>query len=56
MNGFLDLIEYKAKQIETEKLRAIGLRNMVESEKDIRKLKQNELNALIQEKKAELDR
>jgi hypothetical protein len=52
----LDLVNNKAQIIESEKLRAIGLRNQVETEKTMRTIKQKELQALIAEKQAELDR
>lgn len=52
----MDLVHGKAQTIESEKLRAIGLRNQVETEKALRSVKQKELQALIFEKQAELDR
>ena len=42
--------------IEAEKLKAIGLGNRVTSEAEVRKRKQLEVQGLIAEKKAELDR
>jgi intraflagellar transport protein 20 len=42
--------------IEAEKLKAIGLGNRVDSEREVRKRKQLELQAMINEKKAELER
>eukprot|EP01116_Phalansterium_solitarium_P017911 TRINITY_DN4553_c0_g1_i2.p1 TRINITY_DN4553_c0_g1~~TRINITY_DN4553_c0_g1_i2.p1 ORF type:complete len:129 (-),score=37.93 TRINITY_DN4553_c0_g1_i2:157-543(-) len=56
VNSFMEVVDSKGAVIEIEKLRAIGLRNQVESEADLRKRKQRELEALINEKKAELDR
>jgi intraflagellar transport protein 20 len=56
VNSVIEMVETKANIIEDEKMRAIGLRNMVESEKELRKRKQKELQALIQEKQAELER
>ena len=41
---------------EAEKLKAIGLGNRVDSEREVRKRKQLELQAMINEKKAELER
>ena len=49
-------MESKSKVIEAEKLRAIGLANRVDHEKEVRKRKQLELQAMINEKKAELER
>lgn len=51
-----DVMESKSKVIEAEKLRAIGLANRVDHEKEVRKRKQLELQAMINEKKAELER
>ena len=42
--------------IEAEKLKAIGLGNRIDSEQEVRKRKQVELQAMINEKKAELER
>ena len=53
---FITVMESKSKVIEAEKLKAIGLGNRVDSEKEVRKRKQLELQALINEKKAELER
>jgi intraflagellar transport protein 20 len=56
LNSFMKTVDIKAKEIEAEKLRAIGLRNKVLSEKDFRKRKQKEMQALVAEKQAELER
>ncbi|KAI8848373.1 intraflagellar transport protein 20 [Chytridium lagenaria] len=48
IQGFLDMLQEKGKQIEGEKLKAIGLRNTVESELQIQ--------MLINERQTELDR
>ena len=53
---FITVMEGKSKVIEAEKLRAIGLANRVDHEKEVRKRKQLELQAMINEKKAELER
>lgn len=45
-----------SKKIELQKLRAIGERNKVESEADNRKKKMLDLNNLLNERKAELER
>ena len=56
VGDFIDVMESKSKVIEAEKLRAIGLGNRVEHEKEVRKRKQLEVQAMINEKKAELER
>ncbi|KAI9011024.1 intraflagellar transport protein 20 [Gaertneriomyces semiglobifer] len=53
---FLQLMEEKAQQIEKEKLKAIGLRNKYDHEVENRKGKQLQLNSIINERQAELDR
>ena len=53
---FIAVMESKSKVIEAEKLKAIGLGNRVDSEREVRKRKQLELQAMINEKKAELER
>mmetsp|Transcript_18852 Transcript_18852/g.38339 ORF Transcript_18852/g.38339 Transcript_18852/m.38339 type:complete len:129 (+) Transcript_18852:289-675(+) len=47
--------KYAAK-IEVAKLKALGQRNRVESEKEVRKIKAAEIQSLINEKKATLER
>jgi len=54
--NIITLLETKAKLIEEEKLKAIGKRIQVERQAELRKRKQRELQALINEKQAELDR
>ena len=56
VQDFITVMESKSKVIESEKLKAIGLGNRVDSEREVRKRKQLELQALINEKKAELER
>ncbi|RKO85400.1 intraflagellar transport protein 20, partial [Blyttiomyces helicus] len=53
---FLSMLEDKAKQIEAEKLKAIGQRNRIQSEVENRKIKQAQLMSLVRERQAELDR
>lgn len=53
---FITVMESKSKVIEAEKMKAIGLGNRVDHEKEVRKRKQVELQAMINEKKAELER
>ena len=50
------IMDSRAKVVEEEKLRAIGLSNRVDSEPDVRKRKQIELQSMVHEKKAELER
>ena len=45
-----------ASRIEAAKLKALGQRNRVESEKEVRKIKKNELESLIKDKKDLLER
>ncbi|EAR97273.1 intraflagellar transporter-like protein (macronuclear) [Tetrahymena thermophila SB210] len=52
----IETLENYAKKIEQQKLRAIGERNKVESEAENRKKKMMDLNNLLNEKKAELER
>ncbi|KNC99108.1 uncharacterized protein SPPG_05368 [Spizellomyces punctatus DAOM BR117] len=53
---FLKMMEEKAEQIESEKLKAIGLRNRAEQQMENRKGTQKQLQSLIKERQAELDR
>ncbi|KAL1521536.1 hypothetical protein AB1Y20_021195 [Prymnesium parvum] len=53
---FISVMESKSRVIESEKLKAIGLGNRVEHEKEVRKRKQVEMQAMINEKKAEIER
>jgi intraflagellar transport protein 20 len=52
----VEVLDNQSKKIEMEKLRAIGQRNKVEQEADARRRRAQELNALIMDKQAELDR
>ncbi|KAI9088714.1 intraflagellar transport protein 20 [Phlyctochytrium arcticum] len=56
IQSFLKMMEEKAQQIEKEKLKAIGLRNRAEQESENRKRTQKQLQSLIKERQAELDR
>merc|ERR1711988_1127634 len=53
---FIQTVDQKAKIIEQEKLRSIGLQNRCKGEQDSRKKQQSELAALVAEKRAELER
>lgn len=50
------MLDTHASKIEQEKLRAVGLRNQVEGETEARKKRKQELQFLINEKIAELER
>lgn len=56
MNALTEFLDEFAVKIEKEKLRALGERNKWESETENRKKKMMDLNNLLNEKKAELDR
>lgn len=56
MNALTEFLDEFAVKIEKEKLRALGERNKWESEAENRKKKMMDLNNLLNEKKAELDR
>mmetsp|Transcript_26387 Transcript_26387/g.40085 ORF Transcript_26387/g.40085 Transcript_26387/m.40085 type:complete len:131 (+) Transcript_26387:79-471(+) len=52
----VEVLESEAAKIEHEKLKAIGQRNRADMESDARKRKQANMQAIIAEKKAELER
>eukprot|EP00622_Pseudochattonella_farcimen_P004415 FR739800.1.p1 GENE.FR739800.1~~FR739800.1.p1 ORF type:complete len:143 (+),score=17.85 FR739800.1:46-429(+) len=52
----VEVLDAQAKKIEFEKLKAIGARNLVESETENRQRRQLGLQSQINEKMAELDR
>merc|ERR1719210_1633395 len=52
----VEVLDGEASKIEQEKLRAIGQRNRAEMEADARKRKQQQMQATIVEKSAELER
>jgi len=56
VQSFMQVLEEQARIIEKEKLRAIGQRNMVDSEADIRKQKKKQQILQIREREAELAR
>lgn len=56
VNSLVDVLETHATRIDERKLKAIGLRMETENESEQRSRKQRSLQALIAEKKAELDR
>mmetsp|Transcript_21608 Transcript_21608/g.25099 ORF Transcript_21608/g.25099 Transcript_21608/m.25099 type:complete len:130 (-) Transcript_21608:116-505(-) len=56
ISSILEVLEVQSKKVELEKLRAVGERNKVEGEAEVRKKKMLELNNLLNEKKSELER
>jgi intraflagellar transport protein 20 len=52
----VEVLDTQAGKIEQEKLRAVGMRHQVDNEVEVRKKKQQELQFLISEKMAELER
>eukprot|EP00750_Incisomonas_marina_P029308 INCI7125.1.p1 GENE.INCI7125.1~~INCI7125.1.p1 ORF type:complete len:131 (-),score=44.08 INCI7125.1:112-504(-) len=55
-HGIIEVIDKKAEQIETLKLRAIGQRNQVEHEQDTRNRKKKQLLTIIGDMKQALER
>lgn len=56
VHGIVDNLQQQAAKIEHEKLKAIGQRNLVDNERELRKRKIREVQALIDERNAELAR
>lgn len=56
VGSLVDVLDSQAVKIEQEKLRAVGIRNQLENEAENRKIKQQELEQLMNEKRAELER
>jgi intraflagellar transport protein 20 len=56
VNKLVDILESHAKRIDSQKLRAIGLRIATEHEADQRKIQKRAIDMMINEKRAELDR
>ena len=56
VSTLIEVLDSQAQKIEDAKLKAVGARNKIEGEEDIRKKKEQELKTLINEKKMELDR
>lgn len=56
MHSVVDNLSAQAEVIEKAKLKAIGQRNLVEGERDTRKRKAREVQALVDERNAELAR
>eukprot|EP00823_Brevimastigomonas_motovehiculus_P000746 TRINITY_DN1095_c0_g1_i1.p1 TRINITY_DN1095_c0_g1~~TRINITY_DN1095_c0_g1_i1.p1 ORF type:complete len:136 (-),score=25.88 TRINITY_DN1095_c0_g1_i1:424-831(-) len=56
VNSLLDVLTSQSQKIERQKLMAIGQRNRITVETDTRKRKQQELQYMISQKQAELQR
>ena len=56
VNALVEVLEAHAQRIDAQKLKAIGLRMAAENEADQRQKQERALRAVINEKKAELDR
>ncbi|XP_020789319.1 intraflagellar transport protein 20 homolog isoform X1 [Boleophthalmus pectinirostris] len=56
VGGLIDLVDELAKEAETEKMKAIGARNLLKSVAKQREAQQQQLQALITEKKMQLER
>ena len=56
VGSLVDVLDSQAVKIEQEKLKAVGIRNQLENEAENRKKKQQELELMINEKRAELER
>uniref|UniRef100_A0A3Q3GHX1 Intraflagellar transport 20 homolog (Chlamydomonas) n=1 Tax=Kryptolebias marmoratus TaxID=37003 RepID=A0A3Q3GHX1_KRYMA len=56
VGGLIELVDDLAKEAETEKMKAIGARNLLKSVAKQREAQQQQLQALIAEKKMQLER
>ncbi|KAM8976516.1 intraflagellar transport protein 20 homolog [Pelodytes ibericus] len=56
VGGLIDLVDQLAKETESEKMKAIGARNLLKSIAKQREAQQQQLYALIAEKKMQLER
>ncbi|KAK7882074.1 hypothetical protein WMY93_028248 [Mugilogobius chulae] len=56
VGGLIELMDQLAKEVETEKMKAIGARNLLKSVAKQREAQQQQLQALITEKKMQLER
>jgi len=56
VSGFIQLIDSVAGEVEKEKMKAIGSRNLLKSISKQREAQQEQLKALIVEKRMELER
>ena len=56
MGSFIEMVDGLAKQVEQEKMKAIGARNLLKSIAKEREAQKQQLQALIAEKKMQLER
>ncbi|XP_068749851.1 intraflagellar transport protein 20 homolog [Montipora capricornis] len=56
VGGFISMVDALAKEVEKEKMKAIGSRNLLKSIAKQREAQQQQLRALIAEKKTQLER
>lgn len=56
VGGFIDKVDQLSKEVEKEKMKAIGSRNLLKSISKQREAQQQQLQALIAEKKTQLER
>lgn len=56
VGGLIDMVDQLAKETENEKMKAIGARNLLKSISKQREAQQQQLHALIAEKKMQLER
>ncbi|XP_078010928.1 intraflagellar transport protein 20 homolog isoform X2 [Phascolarctos cinereus] len=56
VGGFIELVDQLAKEAENEKMKAIGARNLLKSIAKQREAQEQQLQALIAEKKMQLER
>ncbi len=56
MHTVIESLSSQAEVIEREKLKAVGQRNLVDSERDLRRRRAREVQALVAERLAELAR
>ncbi|KAJ8042621.1 Intraflagellar transport protein 20-like [Holothuria leucospilota] len=56
VGGFIEMVDQLAQEVEKEKMKAIGSRNLLKSVAKQREAQQQQLQALIAEKKTQLER
>ncbi|XP_065055405.1 intraflagellar transport protein 20 homolog [Rhopilema esculentum] len=56
VGGFLEMVDSLAKEVESEKMKTIGMRNQLESMTKQREAQQQQLRALIAEKHTQMER
>ncbi|XP_072024147.1 intraflagellar transport protein 20 homolog [Amphiura filiformis] len=56
VGGFIEMVDQLSKEVETEKMKAIGSRNLLKSIAKQREAQQQQLQALIAEKRTQLER